>query len=280
MMSLDRIKKKLGVIYEDYVARIFHKECKIGPDDVIIASYPRSGRTWVRFFIGSYINHLYGLGIDVTWDNFAMLSPGYLCNERDGLLLFPKDVPRVIFSHNKPIGRYFPGRKVIYITRNFVDILVSYYFFHKHRESTQHIDLSVDDFVREEFNFPEAIDRLNYFSGQLEKAEAVLMMPYESMRTVPEHWFKKLLQFANYEYDQAAFQKALEHSSFSSMRRMEREQRGYGSEEKFHTRRGGFSEATNYLSEETIAYVQSLLYRNLRGILKEYYLGHGFENEL
>lgn len=272
MIRVRGIKKKLKLINDDYIARLFHKECRIGVDDVLVGSFPRSGRTWIRFFVGAYISHYYELGIEVSWDNFVTLAPGPLCNEESGLMSFPKGIDRVIFSHNRPIGRYFPGRKVVYVTRNFLDILVSSYFFHKQRSESS-CGSSVNDYARRQFDFEEAIDRINYFSQQLTTTSDLLIMPYESMREDPEQWFRRFIMFTNYGYDEGAFSKAMDHSSFSSMRKMELEQREYDSEEGLHTRQGAVNRGTDYLDENTVEYVQHFLDQNLKGLLRKYYLG-------
>lgn len=276
-MIFKKIIRRLRILHEDYLSRFFHEKCRISLDDIIIASFPRSGRTWVRFFIGSYIDYYYNLGIEVDWNNFTSLSPGYLCNKRDGLLLFPDHLPRVIFSHNKPIGRYFPKRKVVFLTRTFLDIVVSYYYFHKHRGKTYYKDLDINEFVMNVFNIKEATKRINYFSSQLESSKSTLIIPYERLRNKPEEEFRRLIMFTNYEYNEESFYAALEHSSFKSMREMEKKQKDLNSEEAYHTRKGSVQENSKLLDDETKTYVQNLLEKYLKGKLKDYYLGKHIE---
>lgn len=132
--------------------------------------------------------------------------------------------------------------------------------------------MTLDEFVKNEMDLEEAIDRINYFSRQLEKAREVLIIPYEALRAAPEVWFRKLILFSNYEYDEASFYKALKHSSFDSMHKMERTQKGYESEEQFHTRKGAVNQASKYLDQGAMDYVRKLLEQKLHGMLKEYYL--------
>lgn len=42
-------------ILQDKIYRLINKKYKIRNDDFIIASFPKSGRTWLRFFFASYI---------------------------------------------------------------------------------------------------------------------------------------------------------------------------------------------------------------------------------
>ena len=100
----------------------------------------------------------------------------------------------------------------------------------------------------------------------------MLIMPYESMRKSPVIWFKKLILFSNYSFEEDVFERALIYSSFSSMKKMEQRQMRYDSDEQYHTRKGEIDKPSSYLDEETIVYVQNILENNLKGMLKEYYV--------
>ncbi|HYW36230.1 MAG TPA: sulfotransferase domain-containing protein, partial [Balneolaceae bacterium] len=265
--------RKAKLFYQDYVAYHFYDKCRIRPDDVIIGSYQKSGRTWVRFFFGSYICHLYDLGYEVDWHNFTRLTPDRYCSQKE-LLGFPESVPhRVIFSHDKPIGRYFPDRDVIYITRKFTDILVSYYYFHKNRNRPQYAEYSLDEFALNKFHLKQAVLKLNYFSRQLEQARNLTIISYESLTSDPDKRFREMIEFSKHRFDADAFAKALERSSFESMRRLEEEQRGRDDEEGYHTRKGKSGEAKKELDADVSSAVNEFLKQNLSGILKPYYLG-------
>ena len=56
---ITNIKGRFIGFSDEYVARFFHYEKRITKDDIIFASFDKSGRTWVRFFVASYINDFY-----------------------------------------------------------------------------------------------------------------------------------------------------------------------------------------------------------------------------
>lgn len=272
MASLSGLKGDLRGFYEERVARYIHKQCRIRPDDIIVGSFDRSGRTWVRFFVAAYVSHYFRMGMRVDWSNYAHLTPGTMC-KRENLIQFPRtDIHRVLFSHRKSVGRYFPDRRVVYVARRFLDILVSYYFYHKNRAWQVIRSPNVAAFVRDEFDFREAIDRINYFSRQIEKTREVLILPYESLKQETESRFRGLVDFIDYGYDEAAFRAALEHSSFDSMQRMEVEYSPESAKDKLHARRSKTNAFKEHFDEDLVAFVQDRLSGGLRGVLKEYYL--------
>ncbi len=261
------------LFYFDFVNRLFHKSCRVRQTDILVGSFPKSGRTWIRFFLSAYISDYYQLGIRTNWDNFEILTPSPLCKKIDGLLSPSRYLEyRVIVCHEKRIGRYFPGRKTIFITRNFLDILISYYFFHKNRNRSYYSALDLDEFVLNEFDLGSAISRINYFSKQIEQASEYLILPYEVMRNDPETKLKELIDFTYYQFNYDIFRSALEQSSFSSMRKMEVEQRQYETTEQFHTREGGIFKFRDHLKPETISLVENLLEEQLHPPLRDFYL--------
>jgi hypothetical protein len=267
---------RLRGFYDDRIARLFYKPCQITKNDILFGSYQKSGRTWVRFFIAAYVNELYNLNLSIDWNNFTLLTPSAMCNGRDGLLAFPREHAgdsRVIFSHNRDIGRFFPGKKVIYLTRNLSDAIISLYFFRKHRGVPGLWQTSIADFVRN-FDFKGAISLINYFSKQLDKASDRLLLSYEELKAKPRERFEEIIRFTNYDYDEKIFRMAMDFSSFDSMRKLEMQKKGFDSmpQEGFHTRRQEAGGHTAYLDDETIEFVRSRFRDGLTGILREHYL--------
>jgi hypothetical protein len=270
--TLKSLKGRLSGFNDEYVARLFHYSHRITKKDIIFGSFDKSGRTWVRFFIAAYISRYYDLGIDVNWTNYIQLAPGTLF-KKEALLLFPtRKIVKPIFSHRRTIGRYFPGRKVVYITRNMLDILVSFYFYHKHRRWYDYNDVDVNEFVANRFDLDEAINRINYFSTQLRKAREFFLLPYEALRKEPETKFEELIMFTGYGYNEAVFHEALERSSFRSMQQMELGVSQSDSTEKLHVRQGGIYTYADYLNKDVICFVLDQLEQKLNGILKPFYI--------
>jgi len=275
-ISTPKVKKKIKsvikIIKGDYISRLFYPQCRIRTDEVIIASFPRSGRTWVRFFIANYLNEYYKLKKDVSWENFAELSPGPLCDKESGLLNYPENIPRVIFSHNWYIAKHFKNRRVVYITRNFLDILISCYFFRKYRDEDFPKSISINQFIQKEFNFKKAFKRINFFSERLKLAKKIWILSYEKLRKNPKKKFRQLLDYLNFEYQEDCFEKSFYNSSFKQMHKDETLQKKYKSKEKFHTRKGKIKDYDEYLNDDIVNFVKEKASKQLKGLLKKYYL--------
>jgi hypothetical protein len=270
--TLKSLKGRLSGFNDEYIARLFHYSHRITKNDIIFGSFDKSGRTWVRFFIAAYISRYYNLGINVDWTNYYQVTPGTQF-KKEGLLLFPtRKIVKPIFSHRRTIGRYFPGRKVVYITRNMLDILVSFYFFHKHRSWHDYRDVDVNDFVLNHFDLDEAINRINYFSSQLKMAREIFLLPYEELRKEPETKFTELITFTGYGYDQAIFHEAIERSSLRSMQQLELDVSQSDSTEQLHARQGGIYTYADYLNQNVICFVLDQLEQKLTGKLKQFYI--------
>ncbi|WP_280570266.1 sulfotransferase domain-containing protein [Chromohalobacter sp. 296-RDG] len=266
-----KLYSKARTATEDFIVRPFRPKCWIGLESRIFGSFPKSGRTWVRFFWANYINELYNLGYEVDWKTMVELAPGPLCNHRTGLLDYPEGVPRLVFSHERRIQRYFKNHDVVFLTRKFTDIIISYYHYHKSRSFRNDVnEVSPDTFAREIFDIQSATKKINSFSKNLNFAHTVKFLRYEELRLNPDEQFKDLLQFLNVAYDQTAFSAALNNSSLDSMRALESD--NHNNENAFHARKGEIGASQQELGDETINYINQYLNKNLRKEIKNHYL--------
>jgi hypothetical protein len=113
-------------------------------EDVFLASYPRSGNTWMRVML-SYL--LYP-GIELeSLDDIQALVPDIYLGLGDRRKL---SVPTVMKTHQPYAHRHEPFRpelyrKVIYLARNPVDVYRSYYDYSLNRSAS--LDVPPDVFV-------------------------------------------------------------------------------------------------------------------------------------
>ncbi len=83
----------------------------------VVLSFPKSGRTWLRAILGKYLELTHGIVFTTEFDNVA----------RDKL-------PKIKFTHNLHRMSYFSG-KIIFLTRDPRDVVVSYYYQKKYRDN-------------------------------------------------------------------------------------------------------------------------------------------------
>lgn len=264
--SIRKLEKGIDLYLRPYL----NPRSRVQPHDMIFASFQKSGRTWVRFFMANYVVSYYRLGVKINWENFINYSPGYLCNHRTGLLNYPFNIPRVVFSHDKYIGNYFPNRKVVLMTRNVCDIVISFYYFHKNRNKI-FLSKDINEFALNEFDYDYFFGKLNFFARKFRESSEYLIIRYEDMLNDSETSFRNLIEFSPHEFDEEIFQLALKNSSFEKMRQMEMEQNGY-SGDKLHTRKAKSGQGKENLSEQAVFLIEEKVKMRLDKDLREYYL--------
>ena len=97
-----------------------------------ICSFPKSGRTWLRFIIAHYLNNIYDLKLELDLRNMFQILPNDSHDHERGLEAYQygkaKKIPLIISSHDKYNKNKFKHKRIIYLMRSVFDVLVSYYF--------------------------------------------------------------------------------------------------------------------------------------------------------
>ena len=120
-------------------------------------AFPKSGMTWIKFFIKKYLFELYSF---VPEDSFQRIFS----------IKYP--IPSMYFTHLGPslrgggmmfrilkicdenyLEKYIhksKNKKILYISRDPRDVVVSYYFHRRHLSSCVHEkDIKMEDFIRD-----------------------------------------------------------------------------------------------------------------------------------
>lgn len=116
------IRELNGVVRTVLGKDIARRGLHVYPDDTFIVSYPRSGNTWTRFLVANLLHP----EAAVTFDNIEQIVPDMHAQSKRFFHSLSR--PRVIKSHEYFDPRY---RRVIYITRDPRDIVLSGYEFHR-----------------------------------------------------------------------------------------------------------------------------------------------------
>ena len=193
----------------------------VRPDDTFIVSYPRSGNTWVRFLVANLLHPQ----VPVTFDNIEQLIPDAEAQSKRYLRGVPS--PRTIKSHS-----YFDPRypRVIYIVRDPRDVALSYYdLSRKYRliEDSYPLERYIGDFVNGRLIPPgrgtwgENVASWVFARGA---RPGFLLLQYEDITARPERELTKLASFFGIAASPELLQAALDRSSATRMREMERTQ--------------------------------------------------------
>jgi len=197
--------------------------------DVVVVSFGKSGRTWLRVMISRYYQLLYSIPERVLlgFENYHRRNP---------------EIPKVFFTHDNYIKDYtgefdskaaFYGKKVVLLVRNPKDIAVSQYFQWQHRMRPAKKKLNgypphgtmvpAYDFVMDEqVGLPGIVAYLNLWAREAEHVEQLLVIRYEDMRADPGEVLARVMEFMSGASANAeAIEGAVEYSSVENMRKLE-----------------------------------------------------------
>lgn len=201
---------------------------KLQKADTVVASYGKSGRTWLRVMMSRLYQRKYGLPDKLTigFDNFHRMN---------------RAIPRIFFTHDNYIGDYtghtdskvdFYGKKVILLVRDPRDVAVSQFFQWKYRMRPEKkslnlypehdADISVYDFLtHEDSGMPKVIDFMNLWAREIPQLNDFLLVRYEDMRANPHEVLRRLAEFLNIPASAADIDDAVDYASYDNMKKME-----------------------------------------------------------
>ena len=198
--------------------------------DYVIASYGKSGRTWLRILLSRYYQLTYDLPerIIMGFDNFNRLNPA---------------VPAIFWTHDNYLKNYTGNRdskrdyydkKVVLLVRRPQDVAVSQFFQWKHRMRPEKMlmnkypphgsDISLYDFVNDpNVGLPRIVEFLNLWASELPRIKNHLVVRYEDMRANPVEQLGRLVDFLGAPVKHEHLEDAVEFSSVENLRKLERE---------------------------------------------------------
>lgn len=189
----------------------------------ILVSYPKAGRTWLRYIIGNYLNEANGLGITVDLNTIFELVPNRDLDRRRGLPAYrfagSLGIPLVAVTHESYAQVRRPNLPILLMVRDPRDLMVSAYYHHtrhKHRFEgsmaafLRDPDLGIDDLIRYMNGFADGIDHHRH-----------LVLSYEDLSADPHTHAARVMEFLGLTLDHAALDRAIAASRFEAMRESE-----------------------------------------------------------
>ena len=255
--------------------RIIRKRLpRIKAAEVILVSYPKSGRTWLRVMM-SHIYHLrYATPVTelIEFDNLRAINP---------------KIPKILFEHVLHLPKYLswqlvrslPKKKLIFLVRDPRDVIVSYYFHYATRSKVRErlrLGLPRDvagtplaDFALDpRYGLPGVIGFMNCWLKIASRAPQMLLLRYEDVQADPKTALRQLCDFLGEQASEAELEAAVAFTSFEQLQKMER-QHFFGSERMhprddsdpnaFKVRRGKVGGYRDYLDDRQIAMMDDLV---------------------
>ena len=243
--------------------------------DAIVLSIPKSGRTWLRAFVGAYFCKRHGF--EMTLEPERYNHPA---------------IPRIIYSHDtfeqrtkaeriwdKARGKYLiPAAelrraRIILLARDPRDAFVSLFV-----QTTRRVHENRDDLKRKSaaellrdpaFGIRSIVEVMNGWLAELGANANFTLFRYESLRENPAQGFREVLAaLGETSPDEDAFAHALAFSDFGNMKKLE-QQGAFESKilragdvrdpESFKVRRGKVGGFREYLSVEDQHYAADVL---------------------
>jgi len=249
--------------------------------DVVLMSWGKSGRTWLRVMLSGVYQQLHDFPQHqlLNFDNFHKMNPS---------------IPRVLFSHNNYLRDYlqdsdtlshFQGKKVILLTRDPRDIAVSQFFQWKYRMRPHkkqlnqypphNKDISIFDFVTDtKAGIPRIIAFFNLWAHELPVHNDILVIRYEDMRKQPKETMKNVLAFIGAAANDNTIKQAVDFASYDNMKKLENNRffRFSGARVKpgdrnnpdsYKVRRGKVGGYHDYFNDEQLALIDAMIEEQL-----------------
>lgn len=189
--------------------------------DVFLCSYPKSGRTWLRFLLIYYQLRLWDVDYPLTLKSFAALSPNLTLFSDFRLRRPPVEAPihRILGSHSALPG-LFRGLPTIVLRRDLRDVLVSYYY---HRLARGEIRGDLESFLASPWGARHAVRYHNRWCRALTRFsdDRVLVLTYELLHTETAACVRRCLRFLGLEIREDLIGESVAYATAENMRRLE-----------------------------------------------------------
>ncbi len=224
--------------------------------DVMVSSFPKSGNTWVRFFLANLLSLREWDGQKVDFDilDSRMIELG-----KSNLIAAPTPttLPRFIKTH-LPYSAVFRDRRAILIVRDPRDVMASFYSY-EGNQTHPRVSGTFSEFLQHpRFGLPGWV---KHTSSWLNRASVVIR--YEDMRSDPESCFRTLLDDLGIDARPEEVAEATRRASQKQVQAIE-EAHGISNPERFRegfqfTQQGGVGRGESLFNDAELAHLDDLL---------------------
>ena len=264
-----KVVGKLKILMGDYLFMPPHhkfivqrlQQQGLQEQSILLAGWPKSGNTWTRFVIFNYFNILLNdADKTLTYEQLSAIQHQAFGEDRILMDYFMPGFPILVRTHSRysKVFRYFG--KVIFLYRNPLDALTSYY-----RVQEKRIGQSVKNIPIDAYVLSKLPGWIQHYLSIINRCDVI--MRYEDVRADTYGEFNRLFHALGLEVQEHILRKSVELSRFENIRRMGREtNQQYGNHHPYtfkgeFTRSGQVNQYQEALQAETIQACQEMLRR-------------------
>jgi len=235
-------------------------------DDVILVSYPKSGNTWVRFFLCNLVTRLEGGVGQVDFAKVDSTMPELAVDDLE--LPWPyQTIPRIVKTHN-PYWFAFSGKRVIYVIRDPRDVMVSHFHFVTGKAQAKW-EGPFEEFIRHpKYGLENWFRHVQSWQGHW-----TLICHYEDLLANDVAEFRRILTMLGASVDESVLTETVEASRFSSLKQVVEAHGhtdpGEWKADRGFMRKGQHNDWINWFSEDDLAYFEELKVKYNLGFYEE-----------
>ena len=229
-------------------------------DIIYLASYPRSGNTWMRYLIADIMLQQMGYqtATKLPFPAAALIPDMHLPDETDIKLSLPV---HLIKTHNEYSEQQ---KKSLYIFRNPADSLVSFYYFHlRYPKLKAMVSDGVDAFCLRKIE-EWCMHIISYIKAKEKMGKSIMFVSYENMHNGLSSILKSALNFINLPFDRDIVERAINNHTFK--RHQTNERLGTEYLNKFF-RKGQCGNGEQELSENVVEIIKEKV--SIQGLLNK-----------
>lgn len=183
-------------------------------NDVILTSFPKSGNTWVRYFLCNLISLTEWNGEEVSFPRLDETMPEL---GRSNLLASwnHEVIPRVVKTHKEYLP-LFRGCRAILLIRDPRDVMTSFFFYERGKAGSQ-VNYTFSEFIRNKDTGIRAW--ACHFKSW--KPNANIIVKFEDLKEDDVGVFQELLSGINVDVNSETIKEAARRSRFEKMKRAE-----------------------------------------------------------
>ncbi len=190
---------------------------KMDPD-IYVVSYPKCGRTWVRFLLSNYLNQI-GFVSPRFYDRSLVGIPGSRTvkfdHDQGNWVPAPLKIGQITFNELK-----YQKKKIILLIRDPRDVLVSSWYHLRYRENI--FKKGISEFIYDELvGIKKIVAFMNMWIENINVSGRFHLVLYEQLHDNPLLHFKELIDFLNIPIEMEQLKDAVQNCSFKRMRQIE-----------------------------------------------------------